>query len=118
MLDKPKLISWLRNYQCHVWNDEENDLNEGKGVVLEALIQEIESSTFDPTPVQPDTPKPGDKVKHRKMKHLGIGNVLEIAKSGERAYVDWPNYDKSKVNWAPTPAYYRLDKLEVIPNGD
>jgi hypothetical protein len=49
--------------------------------------------------------KQGDKVKHKTYKHFGIGEVKEIAKSGKRARVKFPD---------SISAYYRIDLLEPI----
>ncbi|KWX71603.1 hypothetical protein AMQ84_27155 [Paenibacillus riograndensis] len=78
-------------------------------------IDRLKSDRYlpDPTPpVQPDI-KPGDEVRHIDHKHYGIGIVEEVAKSGLRAYCNFPNYDQRRLSWEPR-AYYRLDKLEVI----
>jgi hypothetical protein len=82
------------------------------GGALYVVLQQIESGTFDPTPVQPDTPKPGDKVLHVDYKIRGHGEVKSIAKSGERAEVYFQHSEIGE----PILAYYRIDKLEVIPN--
>lgn len=49
------------------------------------------------------TLKPGDKVRH--IKFGGKGNVVRIAKSGRRAYVQWPGC---------VPAYYEIGNLELV----
>jgi len=63
------------------------------------------------------TLKPGDKVRHRKNKHIGTGVVKEIAKSGTRAYVDFgavKDWNQKRLHWSPTPSYYLNDLLELV----
>lgn len=103
LIDADKLYDWLYGNGYHEIC-EEIRLREGAG-------------SFSPTPpVQPDTPDPGDKVRHKEhaYKKYGIGVVKEISKSGKQAYVEWPNFDRALCSYAPSPSYYRLDKLEVI----
>lgn len=112
LIDADKLLEWCDSEEAApLWEGEDGLLKYG------LLTDAIERMSADPTPVQPDI-KPGDKVIHRdkRYEHYGVGIVKEIAKSGKQAYVEWPNYDKQhfKVWGPPTPAYYRLDKLEVI----
>lgn len=113
LIDADKLLKWI---------DENIDsIQRWNGRVCESIAEQIEEGTFDPTPpVQPDI-KPGDKVRHKDKAYqpYGIGVVKEISKSGKQAYVHWPEYDKKHFKWGPpTPSYYRLDKLEVITDGD
>lgn len=58
--------------------------------------------------------KPGVKVRHIRLKDYGGGNIVEIAASGKRAKVRWPNYDRENLWCEPGPSYYRLDLLEVV----
>ncbi|NGP59998.1 hypothetical protein FLT15_17805 [Paenibacillus thiaminolyticus] len=58
--------------------------------------------------------KPGVKVRHKRLKYYGVGEIMEIAATGKRARVKWQNYDHKEFAWDPYPAYYRLDLLEVV----
>lgn len=106
LIDADKLLEWMSGIPIGFTDKFE-----------QRMKAEIAVGTFDPTPVQPDI-KPGDKVRHKdkKFEPYGVGIVKEIAKSGKQAYVEWPNYNKQHFRaWGPpSPAYYRLDKLEVI----
>lgn len=59
--------------------------------------------------------KPGDIVKHRKIKHLLKGHVVEVAKSGMRVRVEWKVQHNPKLQYQGNHiAYYRIDMLENI----
>lgn len=116
LIDSKKLLEWLENSTegDGFWAGSMEEATKS----FDALTDAINSGTFSPTPpVQPDKPKPGDKVRHMDKQYApnGIGIVKEISKSGKQAYVEWTNWDKDHFKWGgPWPAYYRLDKLEVI----
>lgn len=122
LIDADKLLAHINSIRNdHIEKRNEGDecdrfANDAVADWLFILSNDIEKGIFDPDPIPLPTIKPGDKVRHkdRKMKYLGIGNVLEISASGQRVRVEWPNYDKKRSMWEPYPAYYRLDKLEVI----
>lgn len=81
------------------------------------LVGEIESGRIDPDPPQQPYIQPGDRVRHKhsSFKYYGIGRVKEIAASGKRAYVEWPDYDRKKLLFGqPTPAYYLVSKLQKV----
>jgi hypothetical protein len=104
LIDADKLLEWgkVALGSANLWDE---------------LKAEIESGRVDPTPpVQPDINPGVTKVRHKDHANYGIGNVIEIAKSGLRAHCNFPDYDKRVSHWEPR-GYYRLDKLEVITDG-
>ncbi len=115
MISKSKLLAWLEKQFREYPEEKMGDYGEGQHS-FDKVATAVEYGVFDPDPIPLPTLKPGDKVRHKdnKMKYLGIGNVKQIAASGMRALVDWPNYDKKQALYTPLPAYYRLDKLELV----
>ncbi|SEI76355.1 hypothetical protein [Paenibacillus polymyxa] len=109
MTDKPerlisadKLLEWAEYETWELYCD---------------LKAEIECNTFDPDPPRQPDIQPGDRVRHKhsSFKYYGIGRVKEIAASGKRAYVEWPDYDRKKLLFGqPTPAYYLVSKLQKV----
>jgi|GEM_PF-3421243 len=123
-MDKQTLFRDIKPFEWEELDGKTLQIRAGKqeGVLIVVGYDQETKDIFvlhdekDPGPIPLPTIKPGDKVRHkdRKMKYLGIGNVLEISASGQRVRVEWPNYDKKRSMWEPYPAYYRLDKLEVV----
>ncbi|MEF3306654.1 hypothetical protein [Paenibacillus sp. GYB003] len=107
-IDKAKLLEWLKQ------RSQKSYATTFINSTYKGVIEEIERGTFDPDPAPVPTLQKGDKVRHKDNKYIGTGVVLEIAKSGLRAHVDFSeidDWDKVRLNWAPYPSYYRLDKL-------
>lgn len=66
------------------------------------------------------TLKKGDKVRHSKSPEYGTGIVIDIAKSGKRAMVDFgsiKDYDKVAFRFCkPDRAYFEISRLELVEN--
>lgn len=48
----------------------------------------------------------GDKVRHKKYTIYGVGRVIGISQTGQRARVEFP-----ETKW---PSYYAIDQLERV----
>ncbi|MDG0056972.1 hypothetical protein MMB75_25435 [Paenibacillus sp. P2(2022)] len=103
-VDANKLLEWAK-------------VELGSAKLYTKLVGEIESGRIDPDPPRQPDIQPGDRVRHKhsSFKYYGIGRVKEIAASGKRAYVEWPDYDRKKLLFGqPTPAYYLVSKLQKV----
>ncbi|WP_339314629.1 hypothetical protein [Paenibacillus sp. FSL M7-0896] len=78
--------------------------------LLWSILEDIESGKCDPTPPVQPTLQRGDKVRHKDFKNRGPGVVMLAM--GQKAQV---YFEKTEIG-QPVKAYYRLDKLEVIPD--
>ncbi|MEF3304260.1 hypothetical protein [Paenibacillus sp. GYB003] len=113
MIDKAKLRKLIDKYYTDA-SASAAPFDHGVVWLSLKLLDAIDSGDLNEDPVSVPTLQKGDKVLHKDKRnaYLGVGNVLDIAASGERAYVEWPNYDKRRAGfYPPAPAYYRLDKL-------
>ncbi|MFW5438852.1 hypothetical protein [Paenibacillus apiarius] len=105
------------NYEM-MWRDlrEQIEILEAGRLEIDAsdLLGMMDEIYLDHVAVNREQYRPGVKVRHKRYKLYGVGNILEIAASGNRARVEWADYDKQKLHWQPYSAYYRLALLEVV----
>ncbi|MFJ2042220.1 hypothetical protein ACIOBL_01380 [Paenibacillus taichungensis] len=111
-IDADKLLLWMATAYDDGSDDRYEKGKKDMKTMVEALIHQ---GHFDQNKTDGKL-KPGDSIKHiePKMKTYGIGVVLEISKSGERALIDWPNYEEEKLPWQPTRSYFRIDRLMLV----
>lgn len=117
LIDADKQIDWIKQELQKIPREWPTSFECGRAEVLREVMKLLEAGTFDPIPPVQPAIKEGVRVRHKdKMyKPYGIGIVQEISMSGKQAFIHWPEFDKKHFTWGgPTPAYYRLDKLEVI----
>ncbi|WHX37390.1 hypothetical protein QNH38_08085 [Paenibacillus polymyxa] len=119
MTDKQRLINADKLIKWFAHSPDSDGFLEGSSCVnsFNSLTDAISSGLFDPDPPQQPDIQPGDRVRHKhsSFKYYGIGRVKEIAASGKRAYVEWPDYDRKKLLFGqPTPAYYLISKLQKV----
>jgi hypothetical protein len=108
-INADKLLLWMTTAYDDSSDDRYEKGKQDMKTMVEALINQ---GHFDTDKTEEDL-KQGDRVKHMdpRMKTYGIGIVLEISKRGDRALVDWPDYDQEKLPWQPTRSYFRIDRL-------
>ena len=94
LISATKLLAWMES--------------QGASYLVPILEGKIKAGEFDPA-VQPDI-KPRDKVQHKDLKKRSPGVVLAVYGKRARVY-----FAKTEIGQSIT-GYYRLDKLEVIPN--
>lgn len=115
MIDADKLLEYLAT---EIKRYQDYEIYIERAIALEDMQARIEFGDFDCKPVQPEIEPGKTRVRHidKRYAPYGIGIVREISKNGERAFVEWPDYNRKyfRVWGPPAPAYYRLDKLEVI----
>ncbi|MFD2614632.1 hypothetical protein [Paenibacillus gansuensis] len=85
-----------------------------KGIikVCQSLKAAMEAGKLSPDPVPAPEFEVGDRVTHIEYPEFGEGEVKAIAKSGKRAKVEFPDYDRKKCNWRPK-RYYTFGKLRI-----
>lgn len=101
LIDADKQIEWIKQELDKTPKEWPTSYECGRAVALKEVMRLLEGDSFSLTPpVQPDTPKLWDKVRHKD--HPGeIGEVWEHPRVKARFE-------------GQEPDYYRLDKLEVI----
>ncbi|GGF73058.1 hypothetical protein GCM10010912_17820 [Paenibacillus albidus] len=109
LIDADRLLQYL-NEQAEAWRPTQSYYQ------LKGVIDQVESGTFDPTPVQPDTPKiaPEDGVYHKRYK--ASGTVKRLSDSHMRALVEW--HDGASPSYVSINSLVKIKDVEVIPNGD
>lgn len=61
LIDSEKLEGWCKERLMMAFPPDQAQYADGRKTILELLAGELESGTFAPTPVQPDTINPGIK---------------------------------------------------------
>ncbi|MEK3838664.1 hypothetical protein [Paenibacillus sp. FSL R7-0128] len=105
LIDADKLLEWLNAEYKKLKTNPYDDYSSGKRDMLDIVEQRVEDGTFSPTPpVQPDTPKHGDRVLHG---IYGMGTVVSgVYIPAPTVIVDLDN----SARFHPVP----ITELEVI----
>lgn len=105
MIDGEKVIKWLHETVLSELPAKTEGYDRGKEHMVQMLTSLINSDSFDPTPpVQPDTPKHGDRVLHGIH---GMGTVVSgVYVPAPTVIVDLDN----NARFHPLP----ITELEVI----
>lgn len=112
MIDREKLEKQIDEMiELSKSYSDQSDWDKGYRRALNDLKREIQSGEFGLRETEPQTLKPGDRVRHKSHDRYGIGEVVTVSKTGKRVEVKFPRIRGLLLGHQ---AYFPVESLEKV----